>query len=126
MTVSIKSVTRRAIQVAFMIAAFAIIALAMPQVAHANGHKGLKAATTKFHGKVTAVSATSITLHSKKTNTDETLAVTPTTKVKVEKVAAAIGDVTVGMHAAVESADGKTADAVHAHAKKDKVKSKNK
>ena len=75
----------------------------------------------EHHGKVTAVSAASITIHNKKDG-DQTFAVTADTKVKVAKEKATITDVTVGMEAAVLSADGKTAVKIHAHEPKPHAK----
>lgn len=70
--------------------------------------------TPRIHGKVTAVSATSITVHSKKDDTDSTFAITSTTKVKVDKEDSTIDKVLVGMRASIKSDDGKTADEISA------------
>jgi len=97
---------------AFAKTAVAVIALSTLAVAVFAAGDATK--TPRVHGKVTAVSSTSITLHSKKDNTDTTFAVTSTTKVKVDKVDSTIDKVLVGMRAAVKSADGKTADVINA------------
>lgn len=82
------------------------------------GAKNSKAAGQSFKGKVTAVSSASITLHNKESKADRTFTVTSSTKVTVDKAAAAITAIAVGMHVNVLSADGKTADVIHAHTAK--------
>ena len=106
---------RLAILVSITMIIIASLTLAMPIAAFA---KSKLANDQRFVGKVTAVSSTSITIENKKANLNETLTVSPTTVVKVDKVSATIADVTVGMHAAVMTGDGKSADAIHAHAAK--------
>ena len=71
------------------------------------------------HGKITAVSATSITVTPKK-GTAKTFTIAANTKVKLDGQAATAADLAVGQHAKVKSKDGVTARAIKArtHGKK--------
>lgn len=89
--------------------------LAIPGMASAKNNR---ANEPHFKGKVTAVSSTSITIHSKENNADNTFTVSSKTKVTLDNKTVAIGDVAVGMNAAIVSADGKAADVIHAHTAK--------
>ncbi len=72
-----------------------------------------------FHGKVSAVNATSITITHHKTGESKTFSVEPATTVTLNKEPSSIDKLSAGMHAGVQpSADGKSAVAIHAHSGK--------
>ena len=82
------------------IAIIALIAVSVPVFA-----KGDK---PKAHGKITAVSATSITV-TPKDGTAQTFTINAATKVSVDKLPATAADLSVGQHGRVFSDDGTTA-----------------
>ena len=106
-----KTITR-AIVGFLTVIALAAITLAIPFAANAAD---TTAEGAGVRGLVTAASSTSITVHSKRANSDSTFTVSPTTVVKVDKADSTISAVVVGMHANILSADGKTADTIEAH-----------
>ncbi|MBV9849156.1 MAG: hypothetical protein JO250_05650 [Armatimonadetes bacterium] len=75
------------------------------------------------HGKITAVSATSITV-TPKNGTAKTFGITTATKVRLDGQPANVADLAVGEHAQVKSQDGTTARRILArtHVKKGKGK----
>lgn len=80
------------------------------------------ATATTYHGDVTAVTPDTagggtITIQKGKKGEPMTFTVTSSTKIKVDKVDSTLDKVPVGDVASIKSADGKTADSIHAHAK---------
>lgn len=95
-----------------------LLLIAIPTFA-AKGVKANKA--NNGHGKVTAVSATSITV-TPKTGEAKTYTVSAATTVTLDGKAAKIADVQVGQNAKVTSADGKAATTITAKARVKKAK----
>lgn len=71
------------------------------------------------HGKITAVSATSITV-TPKDGVAKTFTINDSTKVKIDKEPAKVSDLVVGERAGVRSDDGTIATEINAHTKKAK------
>jgi hypothetical protein len=84
-------------------AAFAAIALSVPAFAAATA--------TKAHGKITDVSATSITV-TPKNGTPSTFTINASTKITIDKAPATATDLKVGQRAGVKSDDGTVATAI--------------
>ncbi len=98
---------------------FALLLLAFPSLA-----KGGKTPNpNNGHGKITAVSAASITV-TPKTGLAKTYTITDSTKVLLDGKAATAAALSVGQHAHIKSADGVTANKIKAktHVKKHKHK----
>ena len=97
--------TRQRQMAALFATAFAVLLLAFPALA-AKGGKTPN--PNNGHGKITAVSATSITVTPKKGDA-KTFTITPDTKVTLDDKPATAADLAVGQHAHVKSKDGTTA-----------------
>ena len=87
--------------------ATALLALLLVFPALAKGNKTLKA--DNGHGKITALSASSITVTPKKNGEAKIFTLTSSTKVKVDGVASTTSALAVGQRAHIKSADGTTA-----------------
>ena len=98
---------------AMVLVALLSLLLALPALA-----KGGKSPNTNNgHGKITAVSDTSITV-TPKTGAAKTYTIDAATKVELDGQAATAEDLAPGQHAKVKSADGVTARRIKAHTRK--------
>lgn len=89
---------------------FATALLALLLAFPALAAKGSKAPNpNNGHGKITSVSATSITVTPKKTGISKTYAISARTKVKVDGAASTVSALVMGQRAHIKSKDGSTA-----------------
>ena len=104
------------------VTACAALLLAFPALAAKAGGKTPN--PNNGHGKITAVSADSITVTPKKTGVAKTFTITSDTKITLDDQPSTAAALAVGQHAHIKSKDGTTAQkiAAHTHAKKGKGK----
>ncbi|MDQ2799526.1 MAG: hypothetical protein M3Y13_07790 [Armatimonadota bacterium] len=89
--------------------------LAFPALA-AHGNKAPN--PNNGHGKITALSATSITVTPKKTGISKTYSISSSTKVTVDGAASTVSALATGQRAHIKSKDGTTARMIKVSTKK--------
>ena len=98
-----------------LLAALLALLLAFPVFA-AHGNKTPN--PNNGHGKITALSATSITVTPKKTGISKTYTITPRTKVKIDGAKSTVSALVMGQRAHIMSKDGATARMIKVNTKK--------